>query len=95
MLEKDITNKILKYLRSLDKCYCFKEHGGSYGSVGIPDIICCYNGRFVAFEVKTAKGRTTVLQDINIRDIHTACGIAVVVRSLDEVKSVLKELDID
>lgn len=95
MLEKDITNKILKYLRSLDKCYCFKEHGGSYGSAGIPDIICCYHGRFVAFEVKTAKGRTTVLQDINIRNIHNAWGIAVVVRNLDEVKSVLKELDAD
>ena len=95
MLEKDITNKILKYLRSLDKCYCFKEHGGSYGSAGVPDIICCYHGRFVAFEVKTAKGRTTVLQDINIRNIHNACGIAVVVRSLDEVKFVLKELDAD
>lgn len=95
MLEKDITNKILKYLRSLDKCYCFKEHGGNYGSAGIPDIICCYHGWFVAFEVKTAKGRTTVLQDINIRNIHKAGGIAVVVRSLDEVKSVLKELDAD
>ena len=95
MLEKDITNKILKYLRSLDKCYFFKEHGGSYGRSGIPDIICCYQGRFVAFEVKPAHGRTTVLQDVNIKNIHKAGGLAVVVRSLDEVKSVLKELDAD
>ena len=92
MLEKDITNKILKYLKTQDKCYCFKEHGGSYGSAGIPDIICCFHGRFVAFEVKTAKGRTTKLQDINIRNIHKADGVALVVRSLDEVKDALKEL---
>ena len=92
MLEKDITNKILKYLKTLDKCYCFKEHGGSYGSAGIPDIICCYHGRFVAFEVKTEKGRTTKLQDVNIRNIREACGVALVVRSLDEVKDALKEL---
>ena len=92
LLEKDITNKILKYLKTLDKCYCFKEHGGSYGSAGIPDIICCYRGRFVAFEVKTEKGKTTKLQDVNIRNIHRAEGTAVVVRSLDEVKNVLKEV---
>ena len=92
MLEKDITNKILKYLKTQDKCYCFKEHGGSYGSAGIPDIICCFHGRFVAFEVKTEKGRTTKLQDVNIRNIREACGVALVVRSLDEVKDALKEL---
>lgn len=92
MLEKDITNKILKYLKTQDKCYCFKEHGGSYGSAGIPDIICCYHGRFVAFEVKTEKGKTTKLQDVNIRNIREACGVALVVRSLDEVKDALKEL---
>lgn len=93
MLEKDITNKILKYLKGLDRCYCFKEHGGSYGSVGIPDIICCYKGRFLAFEVKTQKGRTTALQEVNIRKINEADGIAVVVRSLDDVKNVMKEME--
>ena len=93
MLEKDITNKILKYLKTLDKCYCFKEHGGSYGSAGIPDIICCYRGRFVAFEVKTEKGRTTKLQDLNIRKINEADGIAVVVRSVDDVKNVIKGME--
>ena len=92
MLEKDITNKILKYLITLDKCYCFKEHGGSYGSAGIQDNICCFHGRFVAFEVKTEKGRTTKLQEVNIRNIHKADGVALVVRSLDEVKDALKEL---
>lgn len=93
MLEKYITAKIMKYLKSLDRCYCFKEHGGSYGSSGIPDIICCYKGQFVAFEVKTAKGKTTPLQDINIRNIKRAGGTAIVVRSLDEVKSVLNEME--
>ncbi len=53
MTEKDITNKILKYLKAIDNCFVFKEHGGMYGTAGIPDIICCIAGRFVAFEVKT------------------------------------------
>lgn len=94
MLEKNITNKILKYLKTLDKCYAFKEHGGSYGSAGIPDIICCYKGRFVAFEVKNEKGKTTALQDVNIRNIKRAEGVAVIVRSLEEAKAVIDRLEV-
>ena len=46
----------------------------------------------MAFEVKTEKGKTTKLQDVIIRNIHKADGVALVVRSLDEVKGALKEL---
>lgn len=53
MKEKTIADKILKYLKAQSKCFAFKEHGGMYGTAGIPDIICCYKGQFVAFEVKT------------------------------------------
>ena len=53
MLEKDIVKAILKYLKTVPNCFSWKEHGGMYGTAGIPDIICCYCGRFVAFEVKT------------------------------------------
>ena len=45
----------------------------------------------MAFEVKTEKGRTTALQDMNIRKINEADGIAVVVRSVDDVKNVIRE----
>lgn len=31
MLEKDIVNAIMKYLRSLPSCFCWKEHGGHPG----------------------------------------------------------------
>lgn len=37
MKEKTITNQILKYLKSLPECFAFKEHGGLYGTSGIPD----------------------------------------------------------
>ena len=57
MLEKDITAAILRYLHSLPGSFCWKEHGGPYGTNGIPDIICCYHGRFVALEVKTPEGK--------------------------------------
>lgn len=91
-MERDIVRAILKYLKSLPDCFCWKEHGGIYGTAGIPDIICCYKKMFVSFEVKTEKGKTTKLQEATIRKIKEAGGVAVVVRSVDEVKSVMEEI---
>jgi Holliday junction resolvase len=62
-----------------------------YGTAGIPDIIACVNGRFVAFEVKTASGKATKLQEATIRKILNAGGVAAVVRSVDEVKVILEK----
>ena len=89
MAEKDIVTAIMKYLRSLPRCFCFKEHGGMYGTAGIPDIIACIDGRFVAFEVKTSTGKISKLQEITIEKINKADGIACVVRSVDQVKVVI------
>ena len=44
------------------RCFAWKEHGGMYGTAGIPDIIACVDGRFYAFEVKTETGKPTKLQ---------------------------------
>ncbi|MCD8197824.1 MAG: VRR-NUC domain-containing protein [Lachnospiraceae bacterium] len=90
MLEKDIVNAIMKYLRTLPNCFCWKEHGGMYGTAGIPDIIACVDGLFYGFEVKTATGKPTALQEATIRKILAAGGTAVVVRSVDEVRNVLE-----
>jgi len=92
MLEKDIVSAIIKYLKSLDHCFCWKEHGGMYGTAGIPDVICCYRGKFISFEVKTDTGKLTKLQEITIREINKAGGVAVKVTSLAEVKAVMAGL---
>ena len=90
MKEKAITNQILKYLKNQPECFVVKEHGGFYGTAGIPDIIGCYKGKFVAFEVKTEKGKLSKLQEITIEKIRKASGIAFKVTSLEEVKKILK-----
>ncbi len=92
MKESDIVRAILKYLKTVSDCFCWKEHGGMYGTAGIPDIICCYRGKFVAFEVKTEKGKTTALQDSIINKIQKCGGKVAVVRSVDDVKAVLEEV---
>ena len=90
MKEKTITNQILKYLKSEPECFAFKEHGGIYGVSGIPDIICCYKGKFMAFEVKTTQGRLSKLQEVTIKRINESGGMAFKVTSLQEVKNILK-----
>lgn len=89
MKEADIVKAILKYLRTAPGCFCWKEHGGMYGTAGIPDIIACIEGRFFGFEVKTEDGKTTKLQEATIRKILAAGGVALVVRSVDEVRTAI------
>ena len=92
MKEKAIENKIKQYLKTVEDLYFFKEHGGLYGTAGVPDIICCYKGRFIALEVKAPDGKATALQDATIRRIIGAGGIARIVRSLEEVKEIIIKL---
>ena len=92
MKETDIVRAILKYLKTVPGCFAWKEHGGMYGTAGIPDIICCMGGRFLAFEVKTESGKPTKLQEATIRKIISAGGTALIVRSVDEVKAVINAL---
>ena len=89
MKEADIVKAILRYLKTVPKCFFWKEHGGMYGTAGIPDIIACIEGRFYGFEVKTEDGRPTKLQESTIRKIKNAGGIALIVRSVEDVKAVI------
>ena len=93
MAERDIVAAILRLLKKTPNCFCWKEHGGMYGTAGIPDIIACINGRFVAFEVKTETGKLTKLQEITIQKIKNARGQAFKVTSAAEVAAILKELE--
>ena len=93
MNESDIVKAIMKYLKSVPRCFCWKEHGGMSGTAGIPDIIACINGRFFGFEVKTEDGKPTKLQEATIRKILASGGTAVVVRSVDEVKAVVNGIN--
>ena len=93
MAEKQIVTAILRYLKTVPCCFAWKEHGGIYGTAGIPDIIACIRGRFVAFEVKMASGRLTKLQEATIQKIKDAKGKAYKVTSVEEVKKILDNLE--
>ncbi len=99
MRESDIVAAILRLLKKTPCCFAWKEHGGMYGTSGIPDIIACIGGRFVAFEVKTpggrctAPGKLTKLQEITIQKIKDAKGQAFKVTSAAEVAAILKKME--
>ena len=77
MNEKQFETKIKKYLK--DKgCWYFKVWGGGFQKAGIPDLICCINGHFVAIEVKGPNGKPTELQKWNLRKIKESKGIGVI-----------------
>lgn len=59
--------------------YVFPVMGG-YGRSGIPDIIVCYRGRFLAIECKAGYNKPTALQEREILAIHKAGGSAMIVR---------------
>ena len=92
MKESDLIKKIKEYLKTIDGLIFWKEHGGMYGTSGVPDVIVCYRGKFVAFETKVGKNKPTILQQITIRKILKAGGYALVVRSVAEVKEIINAL---
>ena len=57
MTEQTLVDNIKKYLDSVPNLFYWKEHGGQFGTAGIPDIIVCYKGRFIAFECKRKNGK--------------------------------------
>ena len=87
---------IKRYLASLGSdVFFWKEHGGPYGTSGVPDIICCYKGRFLGLEAKLPTGRLTELQKRAIRKINQAGGIACRVESVEDVKRVIERVDLE
>lgn len=85
-LEKTIEDAIKRYLKSAGIWYV-KTHGGPYQSIGLPDVVCIVNGRFVGLEVKRPKfGRLTDLQRSTIKRINEKGGYACVVTSAEEAR---------
>lgn len=71
--------------------YCMPM-GTGFGASGVPDFICCIEGRFLAVETK-APGRranTTSMQDEQIAGIHKSGGAAVVIDDVSQLAMVLK-----
>lgn len=94
MLERDIVAAIQKYLSSLGSdVFFWKEHGGPYGTSGVPDIICCYKGCFLGLEAKLPGGKLTELQKRALDRINKAGGLGRRVESAEDVRTIIRQID--
>jgi Holliday junction resolvase len=89
-------SKVKKRVREvLDKLgiYHFMPPANGFGRAGIPDIIACMDGHFIAIECKAGSGKTTALQERELDRIHNAGGTTYIARetNIDELQQILRE----
>lgn len=77
--EKTFENKIKKYLRQIGAWHIKYWAGSQFTKSGIPDILACVNGYFLAIEVKAQNGKPSELQIHTIKEIRKAGGFAMIV----------------
>jgi len=92
--EKKVKDAVCKVLKQYGVYYFFPVTGG-FGRSGIPDIVGCYKGNFLAIECKAGKNRPTALQEAEMRKINTARGVALWVNesTLGDVEKLLNTID--
>lgn len=73
--EKNFENKVKKFLDEQGAWYV-KFFANAYTRSGIPDLLCCVNGYFVAIEVKAQNGHATALQVHHCTEIRISGGFA-------------------
>jgi Holliday junction resolvase len=76
--EKKVKDKVVKVLREQGVYYFFPATYGM-GRSGVPDIICCVDGCFLAIECKAGNNKPTALQEREMAAITAAGGKAVVI----------------
>ncbi len=88
--EKKVKNKVVQILRRMGAYYFFPATYGM-GRSGVPDVIVCYQGRFIGIECKAGKNQPTPLQLRELGAIETAGGIPLVIRetNMDELTDAL------
>jgi Holliday junction resolvase len=91
--EAKVKAKVVATLKANEVYYFYPVMGG-YGTSGVPDIVVCCNGRFLAIECKAGKNKPTMLQERNMQKIRDSGGIAIVVNeeNLNTVQDVLSQL---
>ncbi len=86
-----IQNDIVTYLRKRH-VIAIRINASGLDS-GIPDLISEYRGRFVAIEVKIDDGKELESQEAFINQVISDGGFGAFVRSVDDVKALLKKID--
>jgi pantoate kinase len=76
--ESRVKAKIKDILKKHNVYYAMPM-GTGFGNSGVPDFLCCVNGKFLAIEAKAGKGTTTALQEKNLERIKECGGLTAVI----------------
>jgi Holliday junction resolvase len=76
--EAKVKQQVVKILKSMGAYYFFPATHG-FGRSGVPDIVCCIEGRFVGIECKAGKNVPTALQEHEMKLINEAGGMSFVI----------------
>ena len=71
--EAKVKASVVKLLKQYEVYYFFPATHG-FGRSGVPDIICCLEGNFLAIECKAGDNKPTALQEREMKRIRTAGG---------------------
>ena len=77
-VKRDVKRLLDKY-----KVWHFSPSMNGFGRAGVPDIICCVKGKFLAIECKAGSNGCTALQERELDAIVLHGGIAYVIREKD------------
>jgi Holliday junction resolvase len=88
--EAKVKKKVITILKEHGAFY-FTPVTGGFGHSGIPDIVACFNGKFIGIECKAGDKKPTALQNKVLEDIRSARGFALVVNesNLQDVVDVI------
>lgn len=89
--EADLLKDVKTFLESLfRRGVVFLRISDRYTS-GIPDILCCVQGKFVGIELKDNTGTASPQQEVLIARIRRVGGVAGVCRNVQDVVDLLNE----
>lgn len=91
--EHSVKEAVKRRLKKRGAWWTFPHQRG-YSQAGVPDILACVNGYFLAIETKFGKNKPTKHQQRQISLIRHAHGRALVVNenNMQELEEVLDEL---
>jgi Holliday junction resolvase len=89
-----VKRKVVDVIKKNNAYYFFPATGG-YGRSGVPDVVCCYRGHFIAIECKAGTNKPTPLQEAEMAKIVQAQGFVRVVNedNIDDVQAMFRLID--
>ena len=82
--EAKVKASVVKLLKKYAVYHFFPATHG-FGRSGVPDIICCMKGLFVAIECKAGRGQVTALQARELKRIGDNGGVTFIINEDNQI----------